>query len=329
MLKLISTINFDLEGELIDLNVISIGHLLVEVMRKERDVPHDVPGVYLGPYPSAAPAIFIDAVARLGESCGYIGAVGDDDFGRMLIRRLKTDGVDTKYIRVVEGYTTGINFVMYFRDGRRKFLYHIKHSAASQLKPEDVDPEYIGSAKWLHIMGNSLAISDSLREACYKAVRCAVENGLEIGFDPNLRPEILAVEKVKRFFDYILKVARVVLPSRKEATMIAGVTDEVEACRRILMMGPEIVALKQGGEGCTIFTEKEEVHLPAFKVEEVDPTGAGDAFDGGFIVGLLRGWDYERAGRYANAVGALKVTRFGPMEVPFAEEVEELLRSKT
>lgn len=318
------------EGErTISPDVVAVGHLLVEIMRKEKDIPHDMPGVYMGPYPSGAPAIFIDAVGRLGASCGFVGCVGDDDFGRMLTRRLEADGVDTSHVRVVKDYTTGTNFVMYFSDGRRKFLYHVKHSAAGQLRPEDVDPQYVGMARCLHIMGQTLTITDSIQKACYKAVKCAAENDMIISLDPNLRPELLGIDEVRRLTEPILRVATVVLPSGEEASMLTGIEDEVEACRRILTMGPKVVALKQGKRGCTILTKEEEIPVPAFKVEEVDPTGAGDAFDGGFVVGLIRGWEHEKIGRYANAVGALKVTKFGPMEVPFAHEVEQLFKTQT
>ncbi|HID90875.1 TPA: sugar kinase, partial [Candidatus Bathyarchaeota archaeon] len=123
-------------------DVICLGELLVEIMRKERGIPHDVPADYSGPYPSGAPAIFIDTVARLRVGSGFIGVVGDDDFGRMLVRRLREDGVDTTYIRVARGYTTGTTFVMYFRDGSRSFIFHLRHAAAGQLGPDDVDPGY-------------------------------------------------------------------------------------------------------------------------------------------------------------------------------------------
>ena len=80
-------------------------------------------------------------------------------------------------------------------------------------------------------------------------------------------------------------------------------------------MGPKIVVLKQGKKGCTIFTpdNPKGVHIMGFNVNEVDPTGAGDAFAGAFIVGYLKDWDLKKIGVFSNAVGALKVESFGPM----------------
>ncbi|MEM1832023.1 MAG: PfkB family carbohydrate kinase, partial [Desulfurococcaceae archaeon] len=89
-------------------DVISLGEILVEIMRHKKDIMHNVPEIYLGPYPSGAPAITIDCCARLGLKCGFIGVVGADDFGLMLIERLRSDGVDVSRIRIDEKSVTGI-----------------------------------------------------------------------------------------------------------------------------------------------------------------------------------------------------------------------------
>ena len=97
--------------------------------------------------------------------------------------------------------------------------------------------------------------------------------------------------------------------------MLAGVEGPAEyACQKLLEQGPGIVTLKRGEKGSIIYTEDEKLVVPSFKVEEVDPTGAGDCFDAGFVFGLLEGWDLERTARFANAIGALATTKRGPME---------------
>ena len=179
------------------LDVITIGECLVEIMRDKRDVPHSVPGTYLGPYPSGAPAIFADACARLGLKSGIIGAVGRDDFGKLLVDRLKRDGVEVSRLKILEDRTTGVAFVTYFSSGSRQFIFHIKHAAAGQIYPEDVDPEYVRRFRVLHIMGSTLSINDNCREACYKAVEIAKQNEITVTFDPNLRPELLDVSTIR------------------------------------------------------------------------------------------------------------------------------------
>ena len=100
--------------------VIALGELLVEVMRTGLDQPLSQPAEFVGPFPSGAPAIFVDAVARLGMQAGFIGVVGADAFGDCVLGRLRDDGVDTTHCRTAPGYTTGIAFVSYRSDGSRR-----------------------------------------------------------------------------------------------------------------------------------------------------------------------------------------------------------------
>ncbi len=152
--------------------VVSIGNMLVEIMRPELDQPLDQPGTFVGPFPSGDTPIYVDTVARLGHSAGFIGVVGDDDFGRCLLDRFARDGVDTSAVQVSREHTTGVAFVAYFADTSRRFLFHWRHAAAGQLAPVHVDARYLADAKWLHLTGCNLAVNESSRAACYRALEC-------------------------------------------------------------------------------------------------------------------------------------------------------------
>ncbi|GAB4520126.1 MAG: sugar kinase [Anaerolineae bacterium] len=309
--------------------VIALGEALVEIMRPGVDLPLGEPGVFLGPYPSGAPAIFADAVGRLGVSCGFIGAVGADPFGDGLIERLRRDGVDVQHIRRVDTAATGVAFVAYRRDGSRQFVFHIAGAAAGQMSPEQVVPEYIQGARWLHITGSSLSVNEPMRQACYRAVELAAEAGLQISFDPNLRAELIGVDALRAMVAPVLDRATVVLPSGEEARLLTGLDDDEAACEALIERGVRLVALKQGAQGCTIYSSDGKVHVPGFRVLEVDPTGAGDCFAAGLAVGILSGWELPKVARFANAVGALAVTKQGPMEgAPTRREVELLMRQQ-
>jgi len=296
------------------LQVIAMGELLVEVMRKDLDQPLSRPGEFLGPYPSGAPAIFADAVARLGQSTGFVGVVGADDFADCVVNRLQRDGVDTTHVRTASGYTTGIAFVAYNSDGNRHFVFHLPQAAAAQLSPEDVQEAYIGQAAWVHVTGSALSISTSARQACYKAIRLAKGTGGRVSFDPNIRPELLGIERVREICQPVLQMCDLILPSGSEALMLTGEEDSETACRSLLAQGIDIVALKRGACGSTVFAAQQTFKVPSISVSEVDPTGAGDCYDGAFIVGLLREWDLPTIARFANVAGALSVTKRGPME---------------
>ncbi len=315
-------------------NIICLGELLVEIMRTEVDTPHGITGAsYKGPFPSGAPAIFIDSAARMSVpfnlSTGFIGAVGNDDFGGTIIEKLKNDNVDVSKIKVIENRTTGIAFNQYNSDGSRKFIFSA--GAAEQIFPNDLERAYFSNVKALHIMGSSLSISESSRESCYKAIEIAksINPQVIISFDPNLRPEMLDLKTVIKISKPVLEKTTVLFPSGEEAEMLAGVKGEKKACKKLLEMGPKLVVLKKGKEGCQIFSSGivDGINVPGFSVKEIDPTGAGDSFGGAFIVGYLTGWDLKRIGLFANAVGALKVKFFGPMSNTSYEEVIELIES--
>jgi sugar/nucleoside kinase (ribokinase family) len=250
--------------------------------------------------------------------------VGPDDFGRCLLDRLARDGVDYSCVKVLPDHSTGVAFVAYFRDGRRKFLFHWRHAAAGQLAPEDVPADYFREARWLHLTGCNLAVCESARLACYRAMEY-LPPGARLSFDPNIRPEVLSVEEIRELCRPVLERADVFLPSAGEAMMFTGAESDEAGCRRLAAEG-KIVVLKQGPQGCRLFAGATDLAVPGFAVEEVDPTGAGDSFCAGFTVALLEGMDLLQAGRFANAVGALAVTKKGPMEgAPTRMEVLELL----
>ena len=313
--------------------VVSMGNMLVEVMRTQRDVPLSRPGEFAGPYPSGDTCIYIDSLARLGRQGGFIGAVGDDDFGRCLLERFAADGVDFSCGRVLPGYTTGTAFIAYFGDGSRRFVFHWRHSAAGQLSPDFVRAEYFRDTRWLHLTGCNLAITPDSRDACLAAMH-AVDAEAIVSFDPNIRAELLSadVEQIRELVRPVIERANLIFPSRGEAAMLTGEAGDEAGCRRWAAQGKTVV-LKQGESGCRVFTAEGDFAVPGFPVQEVDPTGAGDTFCAAFTVALLdeleRGRpDLVAAARFANAAGALAVTRLGPMEgAPTRAQVLDLVQN--
>ena len=112
--------------------VVSSGDDVVEIMRINLDEPLDQAGTFAGPFPSGDTPVYVNAVARLGGSAGFMGAVGRDGFGDCVLNRLTQQGVDVKHVRVLPDRTTGIAFVSYASDGSRKFIFHWKEAAAAR-----------------------------------------------------------------------------------------------------------------------------------------------------------------------------------------------------
>ncbi|KXA91227.1 hypothetical protein AKJ57_02010 [candidate division MSBL1 archaeon SCGC-AAA259A05] len=308
--------------------VITIGEILVEVMRKEVGVPFKETSDFVGPYPSGAPAIFADAVARLGRSSGIIGGVGRDEFGEFILDRLREDGVDISRAQKSKDLSTGVAFVTYFSDGSRKFIYHMDNSAAGIINDQDVDKNYFEGATAVHINGSSLTMGKKMREACYRAVKIAVNENIMVSFDPNIRLELKDLEKTREIISPVFEVADVVTPNVEEIRWMTGNKNEEKAAKSLLKGGIQIVAVKRGGEGCELYTGDESLTLPPFDVEEVDPTGAGDAFSAAMVVGMMEEMPLEKLGRFANAVGGRAVTAKGAMEgLAKREEIEEMIKA--
>lgn len=308
--------------------VIAIGEILVEMMAKTTGQSFLEPGEWLGPYPSGAPAIFIDQAARLGADCGIIAKVGDDDFGRLNLDRLRSDGVDLSQAAIVPGATTGTAFVSYRPNGDRDFIFHFAHSAAGLLAPEDVSEDYVRQADYLHVMGCSLSASDSMRLAVMSAVDIVKANGGKVSFDPNLRPELRQVDGIRDVFQRILEASDIIMSGEEELLQLTGGNTTEEAVASVQSMGASIVALKRGSNGSTVYAPQGICHIPPFEVEEIDATGAGDCYDGAFIAQLAAGSHPFEAARLAAAAGAYSVTRQGPMEgAATRSELTQLLAS--
>lgn len=291
----------------------TMGELLVEVMRPRRGMSLAEVGEFLGPFPSGATGIFIDTVARLGHSAAIVSGVGDDDFGRCLLERLRRDGVEASRVLVVPDKATGVAFVTYFQDGSRRFLYHWDHTPAVMARAPAAAE--IGGAKFLHVMGCALMPNARFRAEVFKAVRRFRRSGARISFDPNVRTELLSGRSVAGLIGPVLESCSILLPGERELQLLAGLEDIDAAAQRLLARPPmQIIVLKRGSRGCTVYTKDLKIDVPPCRVGEVDPTGAGDCFDAGFLCGLLDGLPLEECARNASAAGALAAAAFGPME---------------
>lgn len=290
-----------------------MGEMIVEIMRTQEDVPLDKPGLFKGPYPSGAPAIFIDTVARLGHSAGIIGGVGRDDFGKCLLERLKGDGVDCSQVIESEICATGAAFVTYFSGGSRKFIFHMGNTPAAD--PKMPEASVLEGLKYFHIMGCSLAAKQEFGEEIVKTMKLAKSMGAKISFDPNIRKELLTGGDSLEMVKEVVENTSVFLPGIEELLMITGKETIEEAVKASFEKEAlEILALKKGSKGCTVYTREGIYEMGIYQVEAVDATGAGDSFDGAFISGLLEEKPIPEILKMASAAGALNTAAFGPME---------------
>lgn len=304
----------------------TMGEAIVEIMRSSVDQPLDKAGTFLGPYPSGAPAIFIDTVARMGHSAGMISGVGDDDFGKNLLDRLEKDGVDCSLILKNNKVSTGCAFVTYFKDGSRKFIFHIGNTPAAEAKAPDTSK--MNDVKYFHIMGCSLMASPVFGNEIVKTMRGLVKQGAKVSFDPNIRPELLGDGECMKMVNEVMENTSVFMPGVQELLDISGektVEDAVKKCFENPKL--EVIALKNGSKGCKIFTRDEAITFGIYPVEVKDATGAGDCFDGAFLCGLIDGKSMIDCAKQATAAASLNTAAFGPMEGKISiENVEKMIK---
>ena len=293
--------------------IVTAGEIVVEIMATEIGQTFLQAGLWSGPYPSGAPAIFISEVARLGQPCGMISSVGADDFGRLNINRLQADGVDTSAIAVHSDAVTGSAFVRYAHDGSRAFIFNIPGSACGKIAFDPAAERLIAGADHFHVMGSSL-FSERVIDVVKKGIAAVKAKGGTVSFDPNVRKEILGASGMRAALDDILMQTDLFLPSGPELFLFTTAQDEAGAAAELLSRGLAAVVVKKGADGAAFYGKAAQMNVPAFSVEEIDPTGAGDCFGAAFVTFWLRGLAPAEALRRANAAGAIAVTRRGPME---------------
>ena len=143
--------------------VISLGNMLVEIMRVDLDEPLSLPGTFVGPFPSGDTPVYVNAVARLGHAAGFMGSSGAGRLRRVHPAPLRRTGRrHARHVRVLPDRVTGIAFVAYAADGSRSFIFHWREAAAGQIGPEYVDEDYCRQARWLHLTGGNLVITPAL-----------------------------------------------------------------------------------------------------------------------------------------------------------------------
>jgi len=305
--------------------VLTVGEILVEIVATTKGDGFREPQPLVGPFPSGAPAIFIDQIGRLGTPAAIISRVGDDDFGRLNLDRLIADGVDVSGIEVAKGEATGSAFVRYRSDGSRAFVYNIAHSATGKLTLTPDAEALMESCDHMHVMGTALS-APGLSQVVREAVARITARGGTLSFDPNLRPEILDTPGLREALDEVLAQTNLFLPSGEEIYLFTEADDEAAAVKELLDRGVGDIVIKRGDEGASHFNRAGRTDVAPLSTDEVDPTGAGDCFGGAFVSFWLAGATPETALRFANAAGANAVTKVGPMEgAATRDELDALL----
>jgi 2-dehydro-3-deoxygluconokinase len=268
---------------------------------------------------------FAIAAARQGATVGYLSAVGDDPYGRLLRGLWRAEGVDDAGVKTDPAAFTAVYFVTHGERGH-EFHFFRAGSAASRMTPADLPRARIEAARVLHLSGISLAISDTARQTGEAAIDIARAAGALVSFDTNLRRKLWPLERAREVMTAAMRRCDVLLPSLDDITALTGLEDPDAIVDHGLALGAKIVALKLGAAGALVASATERHRLAPFPCTPVDATGAGDTFGGAFVARLVAGDSLRDAGRYAAAAAALSTQGFGAVApIPHADAVRAAL----
>jgi sugar/nucleoside kinase (ribokinase family) len=258
-------------------------------------------------------------LSRLGASVAFVGRVGNDAYGKTAIDQLKQDGVNTSGIIIDPGSRTGTTIVLSTGSER---AYVTFSGSIGEVRRSDIDNKLLRSADHLHV--GSYYLQEKLRPELAELFREAEEAGLTTSLDPGWDP---ANEWDTDILD-VLRYVDVFLPNQVEAMRITG-SDEADKALSVLGDYASLVIIKLGEKGCLIRSKQQTIHFPGFKVPVVDVTSAGDIFNAGFLYGILCGWSLSETARFANACGAISVSKVGSAGIIAGEaEVRAFLASR-
>ncbi|WP_084960170.1 sugar kinase [Thermoactinospora rubra] len=254
-------------------------------------------------------------VTRLGATATWVGRVGDDEFGTLVAATLRGEGVRTHAV-VDPSAPTGLMI-----KGRRTadmidVRYYRRDSAGSRLSPADLDPELIRSARVLHVSAITPALSATARDAVRHAIEEARAAGVTVSLDVNYRRALWSPQEAGAWLREAVREVDVLFATEAEAALIGDRPQD---------LGPAHVVLKFGARGAAEHAGGRVRHAEPYRVTEVDPVGAGDAFAAGWLAEWLAGADPEQRLRTACAAGAFAVTSQGDWEsLPTRSDLELL-----
>ena len=276
--------------------------------------------------PGGAESTVAAGVARLGHSAGWVSRLGDDAFGAYVLGVMRSENVDVSAVRMTRDAQTGVFFRDNRADGGASVIYYRKNSAFARFGPDDLDDDYIGSARILHLTGITPGLSDSCRGAVFRAIDIARAHGVTVVFDPNYRATIWPPDAARPCIEDLMQRSDHVLAGREDLAKLTGLAGEEEQLEYLHSIGVSSVVLKLGARGALLSSSAGVERVESVPADPpIDRFGAGDAFAAGYVVGLLEGRDRLESAALGNAVAGWSVRLPGNIEsLPDRNDLRQL-----
>ena len=244
------------------------------------------------------------ALSRLGVSVGVIGKIGSDQFGDIILQALTDNDVNTNGLIRDSEVNTSFTFVAIASDGERSFCHYI--GANGTFSQDAINWDLIKNTKILHVAGALV-----MPQFDGKPMSNVLKKAKELGITTSLDTTWDATGKWMDTLEPCLPYVDIFLPSLTEAEQLTGKSDLKSITSLLRDYGISTIGIKMGEEGSFVSTPDDEFYVPAYSVDIVDATGAGDAYVAGFLAGIIKGWDIKKTAELASATGAACVTAIG------------------
>jgi 2-dehydro-3-deoxygluconokinase len=250
-------------------------------------------------------------MARLGLKVAMLSSVADDALGRLVLKALNDEGIDTRAVKVEKGQSSGIGiYLLLFGSRKRPLTGRLATHAPWPARLSRLGEERLNSARLLHC-GGYLHYENMWGEPSERLFRKAKQLGLITSLDTQF-PFAPVKGSWMKCFGRLLDYVDVIFTDEIESSSITGRRDPEAAARELLKAGPRLAVVKMGAQGALLADHDRVVHQKAFPVDEIcDTIGAGDAFDAGVLYGLLSGWPLDKTARFAAAASALTLKGMG------------------
>ncbi len=243
-------------------------------------------------------------MAKLGMNTALVGKIGHDIWGDAIVDIVGQSGVDLSHLIRDDKINTCTSVARIFEDGRRNFLY--QGGGNDAFVAEDIDFSLFSKTRLVTI-GSLFALPGLLETGFSTIIKQAHKAGALVSADTSQVPAGYTAETIRP----IIEDLDYFMPSYEEASKLVESDDPETIVKRLKEICHGVVILKNGGDGCLVSDGKDFFHMPPFKVNAIDTTGAGDNFTGGFMTAVLKGFSLRECARFANATGAISVQSVG------------------
>ncbi len=309
------------------LDIITIGESLIELSTNQNLTTASSLDKYYGG-DTLTTAI---AALRLGSKVGFISRIGMDCFRNYLLESWQEEGLDISHVKPVQG-VNGLYMVSKTEDcSSKEFSYYRKKTAATNLSIEDISIDYIQNASLLYATGITQSLSISAREAVKEAYKIAKENNVITAYDPNFTSKIWDKDEAREAFDEIIEYIDIVFLNAKYDSQVVIDSMSVDNTIKYLWdKGVSTVIVKSSvDKGYYVGYQGKREFIKFINEDVIDDTGAGDAFNGGVLHGIVSGMSVFKAVSLGSVVAGLQIKNFGAIKsIPSKEEVYKIFKGQ-